>query len=205
MRPSTLVALAPALLLAACATTTFKSTWRAPDAVAGEFQGKQVVAIIMHKDESVRRAAEDALAEEMRKRGVQGVASYTLIPESELRDTERAKARLQKAGVEGAVVMRLVGKDRQTTYVPGTWVGPANYRSFYGYYGPGWGGVYDPGYLRTDTYVSVETLIYSVARDKLLWAATTQTMNPQKADAFVRELADSVADELRKQGLSAAK
>jgi hypothetical protein len=204
MKASLLAAAAFLLLLSACATTSFKSSWSAPDSAPGEFQGKKVVALIMHRDESVRRTAEDALAAEIRKRGAEGVASHTLIPAAELRDTERARAQLQKAGVVGAVVMRVVGKDKQTTYVPGVWAGPANYRSFSGYYGPGWGGIYDPAYLRTDTYVSVETLIYSVAKDKLLWAGTTETMNPRKADAFVTEIAGAVAEELRKQGLTAA-
>lgn len=204
MRTRFLPAFALALLLPACATTSFKSSWKAPDAVPGEFQGKKVVALIIHKNESVRRAAEEALASEITARGATGVAAFTLIPSEDIRDTGRAKAHLTKAGVEGAVVMRVVGKERQTTYVPGMWVGPANYRSFSGYYGPGWGGVYDPGYLRTDTHVSVETLIYSVAKDKLLWAGMSDTMNPPKADAFVKEVAGAAADEMRKQGLIAA-
>jgi hypothetical protein len=196
-------ALALALLLAACTTTSFKSSWKAPDAAPLEFQGKKVAALVIHKNESVRRAAEDALVAEINARGAAGVAAYTLIPAEEGRDTERARARLHQAGVEGAVVMRAVGKQQQATYVPGTWVGPAHYRSFSGYYGPGWGGVYDPGYLRTDTYVSIETLIYSVTKDKLIWAGTSETINPAQVDAFVRELAGAVADELRKQGLVA--
>ena len=56
--------------------------------------------------------------------------------------------------------------------------GAPYYGSFYGYWGYGWGAVYDPGYLRTDTVVMVETLIYSVTQDKLVWAGHSKTTNP---------------------------
>jgi hypothetical protein len=78
----------------------------------------------------------------------------------------------------------------------------ARYGSFWGgYYRYGWGAVYEPGYLRTDTIVTVETLVYSLADDKLIWAGASQTTNPSSLDGFVRELAGKVADQMRKEGL----
>jgi hypothetical protein len=194
---------ATALAVTACATTStrFTSTWKAPDVGPVDFAGKQVVALVLSKNEGMRRAAEDALARELTARGMYGVAAYTLIPTAEIQDRAKAKARLQQAGVQGVVAMRVVSQEQQVTYVPGTvWASPS-YGSFWGYYDYGWGTVYDPGYLTTDTIVSVETLIYSVTRDKLLWAGVSQTTNPSKVDSFIQELVNEAAKEMTEQGL----
>jgi len=60
-----------------------------------------------------------------------------------------------------------------------------------------WGGTE----IRTDTIVSVETLVYSLRQNKLVWAGQSQTTNPGKVDGFVREIATAAAQEMRKQGL----
>ena len=200
-----------AVAAGACAATTFNSTWKAPDAGPVSFKGKKVVAIVMTADESVRYGAEDALAREINARGPIAVPSYSLIPKELTKDKEKAKEFLEKAGVVGAIAMRVVGKDQQLNasaggYSPagvGYWGSPV-YTSFYGggFYGYGWGGVYMPGYVTTDTIVSVETLIYDLKQDKLVWAARSQTTNPEKVGPFVKELAAKVAAELKKEGLT---
>jgi hypothetical protein len=62
---------------------------------------------------------------------------------------------------------------------------------------------YSPPSVRTDTEVSIETLIYSLNSDKLLWAATSRTTNPENLASLVDEVADAVANEVVKQGLIA--
>jgi hypothetical protein len=103
---------------------------------------------------------------------------------------------------EGAVIMRVVSKDQELNYSPGTsWYGAyPQYGSFGGYWGYGWGMAYDPGYLRTDTIVMVETLVYSLVQDKLLWAGQSKTTNPTNIKNFIAELSDGAAKEMRKAG-----
>jgi len=198
----------------ACATgTNFSSTWKAPEAQALKFAGKKVAALIISKDESVRRGAEDELSYQITKRGAKGIPAYALIPTEGVQDKERAKAAFEKAGIAGVVSMRVVGKDQELNYQPGAtwssaWGGPY-YGSFWGgagggYYAWGWGGVYDPGYLRTDTIVTVETLVYSLEQDKLIWAGMSRTSNPEHVDVLIRTLVDKAARELQKQGLIGA-
>jgi hypothetical protein len=76
------------------------------------------------------------------------------------------------------------------------------YTSFWGYYGYTWGAVWDPGYLREDRIVTVETLVFSVPRDKLLWAALSETTNPKSMDAFMKDLVTKAAKEMKKEGLT---
>jgi hypothetical protein len=62
---------------------------------------------------------------------------------------------------------------------------------------------YDPGYLRTDTVVMVETLIYSVTDDKLLWAGRSKTTNPSNVREFIQELSDGAVKEMEDAGFIA--
>lgn len=205
-------AVAGTIALASCATTTFNSTWKNPEAQPVKLEGAKVAAVVVSPNESSRRAAEDALVRELNARGARGVPSYAFIPSESFKEKdtdkakEQAKAEFQKAGVDGAVVMRVVSSNQELSYspgmsyTPGMWGSPY-YGSFWGYYGYGWGMAYDPGYLRTDTVVSVETTVYSLKQDKILWGGMSETMNPSKAEAFMKELADHVAKEMKKAGL----
>ena len=192
--------------LAACATTTYSSSWRAPDAQPiGSLAGQKVVAVVVSKEAAVRRSGEDALASALTARGAQGVASYTLVGDDIVRDEPRARAAIEASGAIGVVVMRPVAKDKEISSTPSTmYMGPSYGPYWGGYYGYGWGGawggVVDPG-IRTDTIVTVETLVYSLKQNKLLWAGQSKTTNPSKVDAFVRELADGAAKEMKKVGL----
>jgi hypothetical protein len=57
------------------------------------------------------------------------------------------------------------------------------------------------GEIRTDTIVVVETLIYSLKQNKLVWGAQSRTTNPKNVDQLVKKLATAAAEELKKQGL----
>jgi len=194
------------LAAAACTTARLTSSWKAPDTGPLNFAGKKVVALIISDDGVMRREAEDSLARALTARGVQGVPASTLIPPAEARDRDKAKARLQQAGVEGVVAMRVAGKNTELNYVPGgpfstsMWNHPY-YSSFWGYYDWGWGVVSSPGYLKTDTVVTVETLIYSLPKDKLLWAAMSETTNPTSVDSTIKALVNEAAKRLKYEGL----
>jgi hypothetical protein len=193
-----------ALAAFACATTTFQSTWRAPDARPLRLSGKNVVGVFVSKNETLRRRAEDAMAREISARGAQGVPAYTILTDEEVKDRDAAKAKLEKLGFSGAVVMRVVGTRTEYSYEPAYWSRPY-YHSFWGggYWGWGWGTVREPGYLVADKVVSVETLVYSLEQDLLVWAGVSRTIDPTQIDPFIAELATAVSKQMSKDGLFA--
>ena len=194
---------AATLVLAACTTTTFTSTWKAPDAQAVDPSGKKVAAVYMSSDESSRRAAEDVLARKLTEHGAQGVPSYTLVDTSVASDVERTKKQLSAAGVDGVVTMRVLGEKERTrvTYSSPPWGYAPYYRHFSSYWGFGWGAPYSPTEVTTTTELRIETLVYSLTRDELLWAGTSRTSDPGKISTLVDEVADSAAKEMTKQGV----
>ena len=195
---------AATLVLTACTTTTFSSTWKAPDAQAVDPSGKKVAAVYMTSDESSRRAAEDVLARKLTEHGAQGVAAYTLVDTSAATDVDRTKKQLAAAGVDGVVTMRVLGEKERTrvTYNAGPpWGYAPYYRHFSSYWGYGWGAPYAPAEVTTTTELRIETLVYSLTRDELLWAGTSRTSDPGKIQALVDEVADAAAKEMTKQGV----
>jgi hypothetical protein len=186
----------------ACSSTEFVSTWRSPTAQPLRLAGTKVVAVFMSKKEGVRRHAEDAMAREITKRGAQGVASYTVIDERLIRDEKFARSAFERLGFAGSVVMRVVGNQTQVTYTPSYWTAYPYYGHYWGgYWGWGWGSVYAPGYLETDQVVSVETLIYSLRQDQLVWAGVSRTIDPSNLDSFIEELAGAISDQMKSDGL----
>jgi len=63
----------------------------------------------------------------------------------------------------------------------------------------GWSSVYDPGYVRTDQYVSFNTNVYSVADAKLVWASRSETMNPSSIPQLADEVITANVQEMKHQ------
>jgi hypothetical protein len=192
--------------VAACASTTFTSTWKAPDAQSLDPRGHKIAAVFISSDEAGRRIAEDVLVRKLAEHGAQGVATYSLIPSAELTNMSFVKQRLAEAGVDGVLTVRVIDEKEKTTI---TLAGPSPafdpyYWSFSGYWGYGWGYPYEPAQVTTDTVLRVETLVYSLERDELLWAGTSRTVNPSNLEKFVARLADQAAKQMMQQGVLAA-
>ena len=198
--PVTLAASVAAVTVLSAAPK-FTSVWKSPDAASVTFAGKKVAALVMTQDNNLRVAGEETLVNELKARGLESVATYRIAPKEELEVADRAKVWFEKANVEGVVVMRPVSKDKRSTYHPGLWASPY-YGSLWGYYGYGWSNSYVPGYYEHDTVVVVETTIYSVPRNQLVWAALSETKNPKALQKFVQDLVKECVKELHKQGLA---
>ena len=52
-----------------------------------------------------------------------------------------------------------------------------------------------------DRIVTVETLVYDLRRDKLVWAGMSESTNPKMVMKLIQDLVDTTAKEMKKQGL----
>jgi hypothetical protein len=182
------------------AKTKFSSVWKSPDAASVSFAGKKVAALVIDQDDSLRVSGEEALVRELIARGVQAVPSYRMMPKELARDPEQAKIWYEKSGVAGVVAFRVVSDDRRKTIVPSTWM-TGYYQSFWGYYGYSYSAVFSPGYTRDERIISLETLIFDVPKNALVWAGVSTTENPKDGQKVVTEVVKEAAAEMRKQGL----
>jgi hypothetical protein len=204
-KPVTALAMGLTLLVACATNTTLTSSWRSPDAQGVSLTGKSIGAVFITYAESMRRTGESALAADLSARGARGFATFLLLPGEQHLDAATAEARLRAAGANAVVFMRVVGQEQRITYTPGTVIGPP-YRGFGPYWGWGWRTVYQPGTVRTDTLVSVETLVYSLPAEgtsQLLWASTSRTTSPSGLEALVRQVAEATARQMARDGFLA--
>jgi len=185
------------------AAVTFLSTFKSINAGGVSFAGKKVAALVITADDSLRVAGEESLARELSMRGMQGVPTYRIAPKEVLAQAETAKTWFERAQIEGVVSLRPVSVD--TKYTPSIWV-TSNYDTLWGYYGYGYGTtvVISPGSRRLEATAVVETTIYSVPRNELLWAAVTQSTNVRDLPQFMQELVKRSVEVLREQGLAKA-
>ena len=185
------------LVLAACASTEFKNTWKAPDAAPLSVKaGDVVVTMVMSKEETIRRSGEDQLSEELRQRGLRPISSYTIIPAPLVDDRTRAEAAIRSSGAVAVFVVRPIAISKEQRYVQTSYMGPGP--GFGPFYAEGWGSAYG-GYYVTDTVVKLETLVFDLRQDKLIWAGQSETTNPDKLEDFVRELVRVCIAELQKE------
>lgn len=186
MRQLTAIALLALAFMTGCATTTVKTNWKDPAVTSISF--KKVVVVVINSTPGQRRAQEDVIVEQIKS--TTAVASYSLVPDDQLKDVNKARQTIAAAGFDGAMVVHLLGKKEVTTFNPGSsWNDPWNY---------GYG---TQSYSYTDTYVNAEISLYSVTTGKLIWSGTSESINPSDERAFAKQVAAATAKELRKQGL----
>jgi hypothetical protein len=196
------------LALSACSSTQFVSTWKAPGAQPFDPAGAKVATIVMIKGEAQRRAAEDRLANELSKRGAAAVPMYSLMPTpDDSLDEALAREVLQRSDVTGVVVLRPVSIDKELVADPVAYGDPV-YGGFWGgYYAYGWnhpyGGDVAVANVHTHITVSVETLLYSLRSNELVWAGRSETANPENVDELIDDVMEAAGKELEREGLIA--
>jgi hypothetical protein len=187
-----------AAAVAACEpSTTLEQVWRAPITQYQQPPLQRVVTVYYGENESMRRSAEDQLARDLLKRGVQATPGYAVLTSDELKNLDTAKRKLLSMGYDGLVTMRIVDREQDLEYMPGY----NGYWGWGGYYG-GWGGLASEGYFYTETLYRIETNAYSLRTNQLVWAALTRTTDPANAREMINETTDVVASQLTERGLA---
>lgn len=192
-------------LLTGCSPSTqIVKTWTDPSLNAATIKAyNKVLVIAQLKDDASRRIAEDKIVASSSKGNF--VASYNYLKPGQ-NNQNLAVTDLLNDGIEAIILMRLTDIAKTTDYVQGTsYYGGWGYgRGYYGGYGGwGYGGSYysTPGYYEENKTYYVETNIYDVKSNKLLWSGTTSTLNPSKATEALDDIILAVKTELTNKGL----
>jgi hypothetical protein len=199
MKSFILSALVIATLISCGPSTKIEKSWMEPGASVTASPSNNTLVIAVVKDETSRRVIEDQLAKRIGAMS-KAVASYTVLSSDVLKAGNDAvfNQKLTEGKFTHILMMRLADIEKETSYVPGTTTG------FYGgygrYYGYGAGMYSTPGYYTEDKNYFIETTVYSLSPDKLLWTGTTKTVNPSKIEKTVNEIADVVSDKMKKDG-----
>jgi hypothetical protein len=189
-------ALLASLVIACGPSTEITKSWKDPGASVNLDSVNKILVIGLVKDETARRVVEDNLVTRLKGKGVPSYSYLTGEMTSATNDALAAK--LKADGFDYVLIMRLADVEKETSYVPGTTSG--YYGSYYGYYSYGMGAYSSPGYYTTDKNYFIETMVYSVPEDKLLWSSTTKTVNPSKLESSLNEIGSVISAKMRKEG-----
>lgn len=178
--------------MASCSSTSIVNSWKDPNSTDNPDKWDKVLVAVQSSSDVRRRVAEDELASMSEVL----FPSYTIFPDrASVQDEAALKRKVEQGEFDAIMTMRLVDQNQQTSYVPGSYSG-----SYWGYHRGYWGGYYNPGYYRQDTYYAIETQVFSLEENKLVWSGITSTVNPSKADKAINEIARMVFKQMQRDG-----
>lgn len=191
------LALMAGLFAASCSTSSqMAEFWRDPDYKPQPVKKVMVVGI---GENALRvRTFESTFSKHFSARKLEVALGSNLLP-ADSTSIGAFKNVVRGSGADLVTISRLVGMDTETAYVPGS-----TYVSGYGGYGYGYGGYYgasysvvsSPGYTVQYKIYKVETMVYDIKTEKLIWNGISHTTDPVNFQDGVESMARTVVQSL---------
>jgi len=190
-----------AILLASCATTEIKSVWSDASYKGGPLI--KVVVMGLSKDQTIKRLYEDEFVRQLKAHGVQAIPGYSVIPQEKMGDESYISEKIKELGVDATLVTRLVDKKTiQTYYPPQMFYTPAPYyRGWHGYYRNSYQYMMSPGYTATEEALVLETNIYSMQSNELIWSALSETFMEGSSESLIQSLVQKLIKDMSAKDL----
>lgn len=196
------------VMLAGCASTDLKSSWRSPDDRGSAV--KNVAVFMLSDDDNLRRFAEDQMVRAL-PRGTAASPGYRLFGKPET-DFDAIRSSLRDKGFDAILMARTISVDKTQHRVPSStqlvplpppMIGLTDPKMLDAYYRNAWGYTYQrtPGYTASVTTIVIETVLYRLPSGEAVWSGVTETHNPASQAEMVMELARLVEKQLVKENL----
>ena len=139
-----------AVMLTACSTTKIKSVWKEPSYLG---QTQRVMVIAVANEPINRRIFEDELVLQLKARGTDAIASYTVLPDRSQNDQAAIAKLVEKMNADTVLISRLVSKRSVRVYYPATVTyRPRHYLQWPDYYRHGYDTIDTQGYMTQYEY-----------------------------------------------------
>lgn len=191
-----------ALFLSACANTKISQSWVEPD---HKKVYNDLLIIGIGESEQNRRAYESHFVEELKSRGIEAEASYTILKNNAKIDRDTVTEAIKGKDIDGVIVTHLVAVDEETIYRPSMdympMYGGGYYGGLYSYYPHVNTYVHRPGYYTTHETYTLETNLYDVESEELVWSARSRTFSPESVQEVIVDLTKLLINDLEEKGL----
>ncbi len=145
---------------------------------------KQIISVISNtligvaKTPIIKKIVEDEFVRQFKSRGVDAVASYTLLLAEQLNDHDAViAAKLKNQGADAVLISRFVSQRNVQYFAPEKIeYPPPYYANCWDYYETCAQSLYSPSYKAEDEYAVMETNLYDARNDKLIWAVASETV-----------------------------
>jgi hypothetical protein len=196
------------VIMAGCAATQVKQVWR-DEAIKGERLNNVLVMGIL-KNNTARREFESEFVKYFRNRGITAVESFRVLSTETLEGDEARDAIVQKIkelGINAVLMTKIVGSRTSERTIPGMII-TAGYGLPYSSYGA-WGsytgvaysfpGPNQPttqGYSHVEEFLVVETQLFDVKAEKLIWAVRSETRISGSPQSEIKPYISIIAKQL---------
>jgi hypothetical protein len=203
MRVFTFFIMTATVLFGGCASTPMLvSQWSNPAYESPFFKKIAVSCVDGHI--SIRRNCEDEFVAQIRAAGVDALPSYRSCPEDAKLDQTKVKQMAEKAGADGALIVRSVSVEEKTevspTYFPSPGFGIFGRHvsaTWYGWYGA-------PRVYRYEEYTSEATL-NDLIKNQIVWTGTLKTTVPENVDSAIKSYVAHVIGALKDRNFLGSK
>ena len=194
------------ITVAGCSATKIVSSWNQQGAEEKQYQKLGVVVMI--PDMANRATVEDAVAKELRARGIKASPTFNTFPFAgkigelgldSATTQQKIRQRVNDNHFDALLLIVLLDKRKEQRYVEGSSISigaPVYGYPYYGYYYYAYSTVYSSGYYTTSTSYFVESNLYDVASQKLVWTAQTNTEDPTSIETESANFAKIIVDNL---------
>jgi hypothetical protein len=190
-------AVSSSIFMVSCAGTRMSQTW-VDEARRGQPVSNVLVIVVADKAEN-REAFERKFVQQLKNAGVEAVSSADVIPMP--RDLKLEKdvilQAVAKYGNDAVIISHLAGLDKKEVF---TRTGPI-YGGYYNYYGYAYNTIHDRGFYSEIATVRLETNLYDVKTEKLLWSGQSQSEDVQSINKLIDEVIALVIKDLQKNKL----
>jgi hypothetical protein len=185
------------LLFFSCSTTKITETWKDDGYQGAPFSDLFVIGVA--KKDTTRRSFENMFVEKLQAAGVQAIASSKVMESNQKIEKEAILAAIEELDIDAVLITRLVSFKEKEIRSPSTseQERPDDYQGrYYTDYSTAYGSSLQPTEYTTSLRVGLETKLYDVETEKLIWTATSKTANPKSniklfdavIEALVRDL-----------------
>jgi len=191
-----------AFLLNSCASTRLAEEWHDPGRTGPALA--KVLVMGVSTQARVRRTFEDVFVRQIKERGADAVASYTLIAEDGKVDREQILKAVAESSADGVLITRLVERQFRSRNTPGAIRGSSVTplaRDVYAPYSEAWVGYFEPSIQSEHVTLTLETKVYDVRTQAVAWTGASETKDPKSATEIATQLAPIVVNALVKAKL----
>ena len=189
------------VFLTSCAGTRITRT-HVDDARVGT-PVKDVLIIAIIDDAEIREIFETYFMKRLNAAGVKALSSANALPIA-------AGTKLQKEAIfkvideygnDTVAITHLVGLEESEVFSRANRWSRQYYNDYYRFYDYAWDYVHAPTVYGERVAISLETRLYDVKTESLIWAGESQTMDPKTTGQAIGQVVDAVMNELKKSRL----
>jgi hypothetical protein len=174
--------------------TKLTGLWKSDQYSGGVIDKMMVVG--KPRIEANRVPFENYITKELNKREISVVPSYTVIPAMNDLNFDSVKKAAVDTGVKAVLFTKVVGIDEKEVVFKQS----LNYEYTMTPYGMQMAPYMNGPRVETFTKVRLETGLFEVASESLVWAATSAIMDPGSVDEAIKDFSAAIIEQLTKDG-----